>query len=505
VTQVGEGHGAESRPVMTFGAPAVGEILADRYQLEEHINNDATGRQVWRGVDVILRRPVAVVLRYPGGEAAVEMLDAAVAASRVTHSNLVGVYDAIDEGDRAYVVREWVDGAALRDYVAQTPLDAARATTVAHAVAAAVAAVHSTGMVHGNIHPGTVLIGTDGRVVLADARAEGDLDPEQDIRATGAVLYFALTGHWPQVEAGRQKLPDAVRDANGMLASPRRVRAGVPTYLDELVTDLLDLRVAAPSADLLAAELGRLDAQSEVDGALEPGYYDDQESPLGFGAIPSAEPPRRAGRKVAIGVIALLLVAAVGLYVGVRFLTATGADGSPTTNGQPTAGANQTAAAGSEVIKLSADQVRVVDPGGDRTELGGVSAAIDGNLDTGWKTQRYRNNPKFGGLKPGMGILINLKEPRKVSVEITLSAPGASAQLRTGTADAPPTKAGDEQIVAAYQVGTVTPTELTNHGIKMVFEVSDPAQYLLFWITSMPKADDGQYQIGVQEIVLHAR
>ena len=123
----------------------------------------------------------------------------------------------------------------------------------------------------------------------------------------------------------------------------------------------------------------------------------------------------------------------------------------------------------------------------------------------GWKTQRYRNNPKFGGLKPGMGILIDLKEPRKVSVEITLSAPGASAQLRTGTADAPPTKAGDEQIVAAYQVGTVTPTELTNHGIKMVFEVSDPAQYLLFWITSMPKADDGQYQIGVQEIVLHAR
>ena len=96
---------------MTFGAPTAGEILAERYELVEHINNDSAGRQVWRGVDVVLRRPVAVVLRYPGGDSATEMLQAAVAASRVVHPNLVGVYDAIDEGDRAYVVREWVDGA----------------------------------------------------------------------------------------------------------------------------------------------------------------------------------------------------------------------------------------------------------------------------------------------------------------------------------------------------------------------------------------------------------
>ena len=118
---------------MTFGAPAVGEILAERYQLEQHIDNDSAGRQIWRGIDVILRRPVAVVLRHPGGTASGEMFSAAVAASRIVHPHLVGVYDAIDEGARAYVVREWVDGAALRDHVLAGPLDAARATTVAHA------------------------------------------------------------------------------------------------------------------------------------------------------------------------------------------------------------------------------------------------------------------------------------------------------------------------------------------------------------------------------------
>src|ERR1700754_3521642 len=105
VTQVGEGQEADEAapPVTTFGAPSVGEILAERYELIEHVNDDSAGRQVWRGVDVILRRPVAVVLRYPGGDSAAEMLQAAVTASRVIPPSLIGVYDAIDEGDRAYV------------------------------------------------------------------------------------------------------------------------------------------------------------------------------------------------------------------------------------------------------------------------------------------------------------------------------------------------------------------------------------------------------------------
>src|SRR5690349_18123929 len=214
---------------MTFGTSTVGEILAERYQLEDHVNNDSAGRQVWKGVDVILRRPVAVVLRHPGGDSAAEMLQAAVDASRVIHPNLVGVYDAIDEGERAYVVREWVDGEALRELVTTNgPLDPARATAIAHSIAGALAAVHATGMVHGNVHPGTTLIGDDGRVVLADARADSADTTESDVRSVGGILYFALTGHWPHAEVGASALPDANRDAAGTIAAPRQIRAGVP-------------------------------------------------------------------------------------------------------------------------------------------------------------------------------------------------------------------------------------------------------------------------------------
>ena len=299
------GHGPDSpvaHIVMTVGTSVAGEILAGRYRLEEHISDDSNGRQVWRGLDVVLRRPIAVVLRHPGGQAASEMMSAAVAASRITHPHLVDVYDAIDENARAYVVREWVDGASLRELVADGPLDSGRATAVAHAVASAIAAAHATNMAHGNVHPGTVLIADDGRVVLADARADDSATMEQDIRSVGGILYTALTGHWPHAELGPDRLPDGIRDAAGSLASPRQVRGGLPAYLSELSMDLLDPSIAPPSGEALATELGRLDTDNGDE------FFGDG-GPFGFVTpLRPSEPdvPRRSGRKLAIGVAALL-------------------------------------------------------------------------------------------------------------------------------------------------------------------------------------------------------
>lgn len=506
MTKVGEGQEADpvASPAMAIGAPTVGEILAGRYELAEHINDDSVGRQVWRGVDVVLRRPVAVVLRYPGGDSAMEMLTAAVAASRVVHPNLVGVYDAIDEGTRAYVVREWVDGEALRDLVAESVLDPARATSIAHAVAGAVAAVHATGMVHGNIHPGTVMVGYDGRVVLADARADVDDTQETDVRAIGGILYFALTGRWPHREAGPTALPDAIRDANGALAAPRQVRAGIPAYLDDLTMDLLDLQVTPPSAETLAAELARLDT------AAEEQYLDDV-GPLGFMSSDTpSEPPRHTNRKIAAGVLGLVVIAVVGLLAGINVFA--GGDDKSTAAPSPTpslsapADDNQTTPAPKPTkIPLTAAQVRVVDPDGDRTELTGVEAVVDGDVNTGWKTHAYIGNPKFGALKRGMGILIDLKEERTVtSVQVVLSARGASAELRSGPEDPGAGKSGDDQVVKTFNNRIGEPLERHN-GTTMTFSGFSPDltyRYLLLWLTELPDNGTGRYQIGVQEITV---
>lgn len=512
VTQVGEGQEAdESAPVLTYGAPTVGEVLAERYQLAEHINDDSAGRQVWRGVDVILRRPVAVVLRYPGGDSAQEMLQAAVTASRVIHPNLAGVYDAIDEGERAYVVREWVDGEALREIITdEGPLDAERATTIAHCVASAVAAVHATGMVHGNVHPGTVLVADDGRVVLADARAtEGDTT-ETDVRAIGGVLYYALTGHWPHAEAGPSSLPDAVRDGSGAIAAPRQVRAGVPAYLDDLTMDLLDRRLEAPPADVLAAELDRLDV------AGDEHYFEEAAAgPLRFSpAEEVSEVPRTNRRKVAVGIAGLLAVATAGLLLGISVLTDDDDPGPPSNVG---AGVNATVSPGADPstpaaaakptpINLGPDQVRIVDPQGDRTELSGADALVDGNSETAWESDSYFNLP-FGG-KNGMGILIKLKEPREVtSVRVLLNGTGATARLLTGQGDDANTKAGDEKIVREYtnQIGAALEKHDANTLTLGGFPPDTTYQYLLVWFSGLPTTPDGKYRLEVNEVVVEAR
>ncbi|MFG1838310.1 protein kinase family protein [Micromonospora sp. NPDC049175] len=513
VTQVGEGQEADESapPVMTFGAPTAGEVLAERYELVEHINNDSAGRLVWRGVDVILRRPVAVVLRYPGGDSATEMLQAAVAASRVIHPNLVGVYDAIDEAERAYVVREWVDGQSLRDLAADGPLDPARATAIGNAVASALAAVHATGMVHGNVHPGTVMISDEGRVVLADARTDGADSQENDIRAVGGILYFALTGSWPHAEAplhgataghGRAAIPDAVRDAGGGIAAPRQVRAGVPAYLDDLTMDLLDAEIAPPSSDVLAAELARLDVPAEEE------HYLENSGPLRFAADTGEEPSPLAaagGRKVAVGIAGLLAVALVGLLIGISTLGDKDPQASQSPAPSASAPANDATPAAVAVRKLPVKDVRIIDPDSkNRSEVGGAEKVIDGDEDKGWETETYRDRPNFGNLKKGMGVWIDLGEPHSVkSVQAGLSATGASAQLLAGTTNPPSSPSGDKQLVADYKTPIGQPFE-DHDGTTMTFNGFDADtkyRYLLFWITELPPAEGG-FKLGVQEITV---
>ncbi|MFY1635366.1 protein kinase family protein [Solwaraspora sp. WMMB335] len=510
MTQVGEGQEADevNPPMMAFDAPTLGEVLAERYQLAEHVNNDSAGRQVWRGVDVVLRRPVAVVLRYPGGDSAMEMLQAAVRASRVVHSNLVGVYDAIDEGQRAYVVREWVDGDSLREVIAAAgPLDAVRATMIAHSVASAIAAVHATGMVHGNIHPGTVMVGHDGRVVLADARADGSDTFDTDIRAIGGVLYFAMTGHWPQHEAGRTTLPDAVRDATGAVAAPRQLRSGIPAYLDDLTMDLLDPRLTLPTSEVLAAELSRLDA------ATEEHYFDNSVGPLRFAAAEDAtESTQSSRRKIAAGVAGLLVIAVTGLFFGISALANNSGpdESSPTAPGgqataTPGASSESTPPPQPQPISLGADQVRIVDADGARDELEGVEAAVDGDSTTGWTTDAYERNPNFGNLKRGMGVLVDLGEPRSVTaVQVELSAAGASAELLAGPNDPGATRDGDNEVLDTFTDRIGEPFE-NAEGATLTFSGFSPDetyQYLLVWITKLPSIGGERYQIGVQEITV---
>jgi hypothetical protein len=484
--------------LLTFGAPQVGEVLAERYRLEEHIGNDSLGRQLWRGSDVILQRPVTVVLRYPGGDSATEMLSAAVAASRIVHPHLIGVYDAIDEGERAYVVREWVEGTSLRDVVTgYGPLEADKAIAIGHAIASAIAALHDTGMAHGNVQPGTVLIGDDGRVVLADARADEAATVESDIRAIGAVLYCGLTGHWPHAEAGPTAEPDALRDGSGVLAAPHQVRAGVPDQLDQLTVDLLSPHLALPTADALAGELGRLD-NAEDHRAL---FADE---PLDLDAFDSAahapEASTPTGRKMAVIIAALLVIAIAGTIAAARTLGGEAVETPlPTTSGTAAAG-GQAPTGEAAPIRLTADQVRIVDPAGDGRERKDAKNMVDGDPATEWRTDRYNDSANFGNIKPGMGVLIDLgKETAVTAVNLELNAAGASVELRGGASDPGATREGDAAIVRDYTV-IGEPKANVQTRVVLAGEPGKKVRYLLVWFTRIPQEGSGRYRLEILEL-----
>ncbi|WP_426508984.1 protein kinase family protein [Dactylosporangium sp. McL0621] len=505
MAELDEGLEAGGVPqVLTFGTPSVGEILAERYQLEEHIGNDSLGRQLYRGIDVILRRPVAVVTRYPGGDSAKEMLAAAVAMSRIVHPHLVGVYDAIDEGERAYVVREWVDGIALRDIVAQGPLDAGRSVAIAWAVTDAVAALHGTGMAHGNVHPGTVLVAHDGRVVLTDARADDGATPETDIRSIGAILYCALTGYWPHAEAGTYSVPDGVRDSSGALQTPRQVRAGVPAALDSLVADLLNPDLPLPSAESLAGELASFGGLDEEDLAAEDGGRVD------FAAFDSAAqstaPPRPAGRKLAVGVVGLLVLALAGTLAAARVLGDPATpDATPGSAPPGTSASQQAKPAGQPVVfKIDSSKVRIIDPAGTRSEVKDADKTVDGDPNTVWKTERY-NKAEFGGKKPGMGVWIDLGEEKQVSsVQVVFQTPGADGELRAGSQDLGSGQAQDQATMQQY--ATVAGTPRQNMGSTTIFNGPEQkTRYLMVWITKLPKESNSGYRVAIGEITVRVQ
>ncbi len=499
MTQVDEGPESLRTPEVLTVAPQVGEILADRYRLEAHVGDDAFGRQVWRGLDVLLRRPVAVVLRQPGGQAAAEMLEAAVKASRVGNPHLVDIYDAIDEGGKAYVVREWVDGHSLRDVVSDAPMEPDRATSVVHAISSAVAAFHAAGLAHGNIHPGTVMLGDDGQVLLTDARADDSASPDADVRAIGAVLYAALTGHWPHREAGRAALPDALREVDGALIAPRRIRGGVPSHLSDLATDLLDGQLAPPSADVLAADLGRLDAEQE-DVLLDNG-----EVFLGGGFLGSSarlEPRRSVGPKLAVGVAGLLVLAIVGILIGTTVLTGGGSSGAGTTPQPSTSQANNPK---TTVLPLSADALRLVSPNGQRDNAKDLGKAVDGDTTSAWETDHYdTSSVYFTTNKKGLGLVIDLGAVRSVSeVAVDFTHPGASAALYTCPVAAPPSGSptGDQAFISqCKQEGDPAPMGATHRFILSPDDAN--TRYVMIYITALPLSIDqpGRYQVGISEI-----
>ncbi|MFB9570602.1 protein kinase, partial [Saccharopolyspora hordei] len=245
-------------------------MLERRYRVDALLARGGMST-VYRGLDTRLDRPVAIKVmdeQYSGDRSFVQRFEReARAAAKLHHPDIVAVYDqGVDhgsDGDHVFLVMQLVEGCTLRDLIVdrggQLPLP--MALSVIEPVLSALDAAHRAEMVHRDVKPENVLIGSDGSVKVADfglvrAAAEAGttsgsvilgtvayLSPEQvttgaadartDVYAAGIVLYEMLTGRPPYV--GDTALSVAYRHVNDDVPPPSELVPDLPPAIDELV------------------------------------------------------------------------------------------------------------------------------------------------------------------------------------------------------------------------------------------------------------------------------
>jgi serine/threonine-protein kinase len=323
-----------------------GTVLGGRYELDEQVGNGGYC-EVWRAMDIVLSRLVAVKLLHPGYASKPDALARFQAEARhagaLSHDNIACVLDYGEpaDGQPPYLVMELVDGPSLEDALADGPLDARRSMDVIAQAAAGLQAAHAAGLVHRDVKPANILLASGGIVKLTDfgiAHAVGSaavtpsgemvgtpgyLSPEQvageqataasDLYALGVAAYECLAGA-PPFDGMALEIAVAHRD-RPLPPLPPSVPAAVATFVMHLTAK--DPAWRPGSAAEVALSAGRLrDGLSATMGAgTGGGPHPSPEAPAGASVTGPDQRPRAGRRRPALTLAALVLAGLTALVV----------------------------------------------------------------------------------------------------------------------------------------------------------------------------------------------
>ncbi len=207
-----------------------GKILGNRYEIIEKVGNGGMAT-VYRAEDKVLKRNVAVkVLKdeFTTDEEFIKRFEIeAQSAARLTHPNIVSIYDVGSEDNLYYIVMELIRGKTLKEIIVEErgPLPWKWSVNVAIQIASALEMAHKNNIIHRDIKPHNIIITEDGIAKVTDfgiAKAVsnstitafgttigsvhyfspehargGYTDAKSDLYSLGVVMYEMVTGRVP--------------------------------------------------------------------------------------------------------------------------------------------------------------------------------------------------------------------------------------------------------------------------------------------------------------------
>jgi serine/threonine-protein kinase len=254
--------------------PLNGALLDGRYRVRGRVARGGMAT-VYHATDERLERTVAIKIIHPAqardGQFVARFAEEAKTVARLTHPNVVAVYDQGIHAGMPYLVMEYVRGRTLRDILTERRrLHPHEALAILEQVLAAVSVAHRAGLVHRDVKPENVLVSpppngsgdlVDAVVKVADfglamaveASAEeidgqllatvayvapelvanGHADPRTDVYSAGIVLFEMLTGRVPY--DGDRPVDVAWQHVDRDVPAPSKYVAGLPALLDDLV------------------------------------------------------------------------------------------------------------------------------------------------------------------------------------------------------------------------------------------------------------------------------
>ena len=247
-----------------------GKKLGGRYEIIGRIGGGGMA-VVYKAVDSLLHRHVAIKVlseSLSNNSEFIRRFDReAQAAASLSHPNVVNVYDVGRDGYTHYIVMELVDGPTLKQYIQEKgPLPVEEAVQIAIQICDGLAHAHENQIVHRDIKPHNILIGSNGRVKVTDfgiARAATSstitqtgsvmgsvhyFSPEQarggvvgeksDIYSLGIVLYEMLTGELPF--DGDSAISIALKHLQEKVTDPREINPNIPENIVRIVMRALE-------------------------------------------------------------------------------------------------------------------------------------------------------------------------------------------------------------------------------------------------------------------------